>query len=211
MNLSPATARRLTGVGMRVLSVLGAAALLFAVGASPASAVYAGKNGRVAYTLYTSAGSDIYSVAANGTGTRRLTFGGTSSHPRWSFNGGMLAFQRGSTTNGIFVGDVYVMQANGSGVHRVTRGAGAQQPVWSPGADELMVVKRVNGHTDLFRVPVAGGALSRVTFAAAFGCDADHPSWRGSLVVYHRLCPGKSDEIRLLDLTSGVNRIVIAG
>src|SRR4051812_25330388 len=81
MNLSPATARRLTGVGMRVLSVLGAAALLFAVGASPASAVYAGKNGRVAYTLYTSAGSDIYSVAANGTGTRRLTFGGTSSHP----------------------------------------------------------------------------------------------------------------------------------
>src|SRR4051812_17312633 len=102
------------------------------------------------------------------------------------------------------------MRADGSGVHRVTNGAGAQQPAWSPTSDELMFVTRVNGHTDLFRVPVAGGKLSRVTFAAAFGCDADHPSWRGSLVVYHRFCPGKSDEIRLLDLTSGANRIVIA-
>jgi len=194
-----------------VLSLLGAAALVLAVGASPASAVYAGSNGRVAYTLYSSGGSDIYSVAPNAPGTRRLTFGGKSSHPRWSFGGAQLAFQRGSTTTGTFVGDLYVMHADGSGVRRVTQGAGAQQPVWSPRADELMFIKRVDGHTDLFRVPVPGGALRRVTFAAAFGCDADHPSWRGSLVVYHRLCPGKSDEIRLLDLTSGVNRIVIAG
>jgi len=211
MSVPPARCRPVPRGGLRLLSVLTAAALLLAI-ASPASAVYAGGNGRVAYTLYTSSGSsDIYSVTADGTTTRRLTSGGTSSHPRWNYHGGLIAFQRGTTTfpGGTFVGDLFVMRADGSGVRRVTSGAGAQQPAWSPGSDELMFVKRVNGHTDLFRVPVAGGKLSRVTFAAAFGCDADHPSWRGSLVVYHRLCPGTSDEIRLLDLTSGANQVVV--
>jgi dipeptidyl aminopeptidase/acylaminoacyl peptidase len=199
-------------LGLRVLSVLGAAVLVLAFGASPASAVYAGSNGRIAYTLYRSSGSDIFSVAPNGTGTRRLTFDGRSSHPRWSYGGGLIAFQRGTTSStGTFTGDLFVMRADGSGVHRVTLGAGAQQPAWSPKADALMFVKQVNGHSDLFRVPVAGGASKRVTFAAGSGCDADHPSWRGSLVVYHRFCPGKTDEIRLLDLTSGVNRVVVAG
>jgi dipeptidyl aminopeptidase/acylaminoacyl peptidase len=210
---TPSTrSRRHGGVGLRILSVLGAAALVLALGAAPASAVYAGSNGRVAYTLYSGSGSDIFSVAANGTGTRRLTFDGRSSHPRWSPGGGLLAFQRGSTaTTGAFTGDLWVMRADGSGVHRVTSGAGAQQPAWSPDTRALMFVKRVNGHSDLFRLPVAGGGLKRVTFAAASGCDADHPSWRGSLVVYHRLCAGKSDEIRLLNLTTRVNRVVVAG
>jgi Tol biopolymer transport system component len=203
--------RRHGRLGLRVLSLLGATALVLAFGASPASAVYAGGNGRIAYTLYRSSGSDIFSVAPNGTGTHRLTFDGRSSHPRWSSSGRLIAFQRGSTSaTGAFVGDLFVMHADGSGVRRVTQGAGAQQPAWSPGADALMFVKRVNGHSDLFRVPVSGGAQTRVTFAAGFGCDADHPSWRGSLVVYHRFCPGTSDEIRLLDLRSGVNRVVVS-
>jgi TolB protein len=206
MSVPSARSRR---AGLRLFSVLGAVALAVAV-ASPAAAVFPGRNGKVAYTLYTSSGSDIFSVAANGTGTRRLTFGGTSSHPRWNYRGGLIAFQRGTTTSsGTFVGDLFVMRADGSGVRRVTRGAGAQQPAWSPDSDELMFVKPVNGHTDLFRVPVAGGAQRRVTFAAASGCDADHPSWRGSLVVYHRFCPGTSDQIRLLDLRSGANRAVV--
>jgi Tol biopolymer transport system component len=202
--------RVLPHIGLRVLSLLGAAAVVLAFGAQPASAVYAGGNGRVAYTLYTGSGSDLYSVAPNGTGTRRLTFDGHSSHPRWNVGGGMIAFQRGTTTAGTFSGDLYVMRPDGTGVRRVTRGADAQQPVWSPQSDALLFVKLVNGHTDLFRVPVSGGNLHRVTFAAASGCDADHPSWRGSLIVYHRLCAGTSDEIRLLDLASGVNRIVVA-
>lgn len=203
--------RRHTSVGLRLLAVLGATVVVLALGATPASAVYAGSNGRVAYTLYSGAGSDIWSVAPSGTGTRRLTFDGHSSHPRWNAGGGRIAFQRGTTTTaGTRVDDLFVMRADGSGVRRVTRGAGAQQPVWSPDSSQLMFVKRVAGHTDLFRVPVAGGAPTRVTFAAAAGCDADHPSWRGSLVVYHRSCPAR-DEIRLLDLTSKVDRVVVAG
>jgi Tol biopolymer transport system component len=196
----------------QLISVLGAAVVVLAVGVSPASAVYAGSNGRVVYTLYNDSetSSDIYSVAANGTGTRRLTRDGHSSHPRWNYGGGLIAFQRGTTTRGIFTGDLYVMRADGSGVHRVTSGADAQEPVWSPKSDQLMFVRRVNGHTDLFRVPAAGGALTRVTYAAGAGCDADHPDWRGTLVVYHRHC-ASSDEIRLLDLSSGVNRLVVSG
>ena len=189
--------------------MLAVALLLLLVTPTSASAVYPGANGRIAYTLYKN-GSDIYTVAPNGTGTRRLTFDGKSSHPRWNYHGRLIAFQRGTTSNaGVFTGDLFVMHADGSGVHRVTTGAGAQQPAWSPTSDELMFVKLVNGHTDLYRVPVAGGALTRVTFAAAQGCDADHPSWRGSLVVYHRSCPA-SDEIRLLDLSTHVNRLVLS-
>jgi Tol biopolymer transport system component len=223
MRSSPARSRRLTGVGGRALSLLGVAVLLLLVTPSPASAVYSGVNGRVAYTLYpngpnncTNTCSDIYTVAPNGTGTRRLTFDGQSSHPRWNFGGGLIAFQRGTfnppvgSQPGGYTGDVYVMNANGSGVHRVTNGAAAQQPVWSPKSTELMFIKVVSaGNTDLFRVPVGGGALTRVTFAAAHGCSADHPSWRGNLVVYHRVC-ANTDEIRLLDLNSQTNRIVLS-
>jgi len=209
MSCSPRS-RPLAGAGTRLISVLGAAAVMIAVGVSPAAAVYAGKDGRVAYTLYSGTSSDIYSVAPNGTGTHRLTRDGHSSHPRWNYGGGLIAFQRGSTTSaGVFAGDLFVMRADGSGVRRVTRGADAQQPAWSPDADELLFVKPVDGHTDLFRVPVSGGAQHRVTWAAASGCDADHPSWRGSLIVYHRFCPGTSDQIRLLDLRSKANRAVL--
>jgi Tol biopolymer transport system component len=115
-----------------------------------------------------------------------------------------------TSSAGVFSGDVYVMRADGSGVRRVTTGAGAQEPVWSPQANELMFVKQINGHSDLYRVPATGGAPTRLTFAAAHGCSADHPSWRGSLVVYHRQCTS-SDEIRLLDLSSQVNRVVVSG
>src|SRR3954452_1631549 len=148
MRSSASRFRRLTGV--RVLSLLGVAVLLVLVSPTPASAVFPGGNGRVAYTLYKT-GSDIYTVAPNGTNTHRLTFDGKSSHPRWSPNGRLIAFQRGTTnTTGAFTGDLYVMRANGSGVRRVTVGAGAQEPAWSPQADALMFVKRVNGHTDLY-------------------------------------------------------------
>src|SRR3954452_11649326 len=113
--MSPSTApsRRPAGLAARATWLLSAVVLVLALGIAPASAVYAGSNGRVAYTLYSGAvgdpgtGSDIFSVAPNGSNTRRLTFGGTSSHPRWNFGGGLIAFQRGTTTNGVFTGDLF--------------------------------------------------------------------------------------------------------
>jgi Tol biopolymer transport system component len=71
------------------------------------------------------------------------------------------------------------------------------------------VVRPVGAGSDLFRVPLTGGRGQRLTFAAARGCDVDHPSWRGSQVVYVRDC-ADTEQLRLLNLSTGHNRLVIA-
>ncbi len=56
---------------------------------------------------------DIYTMSADGSGSRRLTSTKEhDSHPTWSSDGRMIAFARD--------GDIYVMDADGSGAHRIS-------------------------------------------------------------------------------------------
>jgi hypothetical protein len=89
-------------------------------------------NKRLAYTVYSAAGSNIYARNVNGTGVVQLTTDGVSNQPAWSPDGRRIAF---SSRRGGTGGDIYVMDADGSNVVRRTFTASANRnggPAWSP-------------------------------------------------------------------------------
>jgi hypothetical protein len=70
-------------------SSLVAAALVPMLLAESAQASFPGRNGRIAYSAPSSElGTDVFTVAANGSGRARLTTTGDASSPAWSQTGG---------------------------------------------------------------------------------------------------------------------------
>ena len=87
------------------------------------------RNDLIAFTRLQSGNFDIYTIRADGSEERRLTFGtGSKEHPRWSPDGRFIVYssdQGGSKA-------IYMMRADGSGNRRVSPSGGASQhPAWS--------------------------------------------------------------------------------
>ena len=104
----------------------------------PAGATYPGHPGRIAFfDLLGHQGSEIYSIAQDGSGKRRLTSArGTSSmSPAWSPDGTMIAFA--GHGHGC-APCIFAMNADGTGRRIVLNGRGRikfryfDTPTWSP-------------------------------------------------------------------------------
>jgi hypothetical protein len=176
------------------------------MGGTGAEAVFPGTNGRIAFAMSSSqTGPDIWTIRPDGSGLRQLTRGGVSNGPRWAPSGRQIAFVRAVPSRG--TSDVWVMRPDGTGGRRIATGASGP-PAWSPYGDELIVIRAAGSGTDLFRVPLTGGQGQRLTFSGSRGCGVEHPSWRGSLVVYSLDCPD-TEQLRLLDLSNARNRLVL--
>ena len=60
----------------------------------PAHATFHGTNGRIAYSLDTGSGAQIYTIKPDGTGRRQLTrVDGDAISPDWSPNGRKIVFE----------------------------------------------------------------------------------------------------------------------
>jgi TolB protein len=83
--------------------------------------------------------SDIYTMASDGTGTKRVTSGKQNdSHPTWSPDGSEIAFTRD--------GDIYLMGADGSRPHRISDiDAEESDPAWSPNGGLIAYIRRIPG------------------------------------------------------------------
>ena len=93
----------------------------------------------IAFASQRSGSFDLYVMAADGTGTRRLTSTkDDESSPSWSPEGDRIAFAR--------EGDIYVMNANGSGARRISDVTAEEaEPAWSPDGSWIAYARREPG------------------------------------------------------------------
>ncbi len=111
--------------------VLLATALLLAGGAGGASRAAGPRaGGLIAFTSGRDGNAEIYLMAADGSGQRRLTRNPPANFaPAWSPDGRRIAFTSFRDGNA----EIYVMAADGSGQRNLTRNkADDGSPAWSP-------------------------------------------------------------------------------
>jgi TolB protein len=121
---------------------------------------------------------DIYVMAADGTGRRRLTSSiEADSDPTWSPEGDSIAFERdrGCEAEGCGAEEVWVMRADGTGQKRLTRGSTLDgDPAWSPDGRRIAFTSAHGiGASALFTMLPDGTRRKRITMAI----NADNPSW----------------------------------
>jgi Tol biopolymer transport system component len=135
------------------------------VGATPQ-----GPNGRIAFALNDgSGGGELYSVNADGSGMRRLTWSPqVEQEPSWSPDGTRIAYE--SSLGGNF--HVWVMDADGSRQTELTSGTQDIDPAWSPDGTQIAFARPSSNGWNLFVMKADGSGLRRVS--DVFGND---PAW----------------------------------
>jgi hypothetical protein len=117
---------------------------------------------RLAFTATRGGNQDIYVVARDGTGERRLTFDpAPDSGAAWSPDGGTIAFE--STRDGDT--DIYAMNADGTNPRRLTSASGVDDhPAWSPDGRRIAFESARDGNLELYVMGADGSSQTRLTF-----------------------------------------------
>jgi hypothetical protein len=150
-------------------------------GVSSAGATTPGQNGRIAFAA--SATSELYSVNADGSALRRLTWTTQAEQaPAWSPDGTRIAYE--SLLDGQHI---WVMNADGSSQTRLTSGgyaANDADPAWSPDGTQIAFGSTRSGNWNLWVMNNDGSGMRQVS--TAFG---DDPAWSpdGRRLAYLRV------------------------
>jgi Tol biopolymer transport system component len=149
---------------------------------------------------------EIYAMGADGTNPRRLTNDpATDVSASWSPDGTRIAFM--SNRDGMRPGefDVYIMPVTGSGrdAVRVTTTGTSWFPVYSRDGSTLAF----HVGRDVYVMPAAGGALTRLTTDPANGM---YPSWSpdGSTIAFMSWRGGRTEIFVMNADGSGQRRVV---
>lgn len=146
--------------------------LVLALGTVPAAgATSPGSNGRIVFGSAQGGTSELYSVNADGSGQRRLTWTPqTEQSPAWSPDGSRIAYE--SNGGGPF--GIWLMNADGSGQTQIAGGDGGD-PAWSPDGTLVAFASSRSGTWNLWVMGADGSGLRRVS-----DVSATDPAWSPS-------------------------------
>ena len=130
---------------------------------------------------------EIYTIAPDGTGLKRLTNNEIEDdEPTYSPDGSMIAFTRRAATGDEFnpaPEEIWVMNSNGGNETQVTNDTFRDsEPQWAPVGNLIMYQSLRNGVNDLFVVDVTTGVVTQLTSAGLAARGAWRPD--GQKIVY---------------------------
>jgi TolB protein len=127
----------------------------------------------IAFSSKRAGSLDIYTMNADGEGTRRLTMSREDeSHPSWAPDGDRLVFSRGSRS-----GDLYLVNRDGTGLRALVVGtAHDREPAWSPDGRWIAFTRGTPGTSirELWLVRPDGTGSRRLTSLEAVSAA---PAW----------------------------------
>jgi Tol biopolymer transport system component len=158
--------------------------------------------GEIALTVNRDGWNEIWLMAADGSGRRRLTEreppgndAAGSSSPAWSPDGSQIAFaaQTGTRAEDQRLSELFVMNADGSNRRRLTTNDDYDgEPTWSPDGTRIAFTRTSAVGTEaarggIFVIDAAGGGETQLTRAAAPSFDAA-PAWspEGAQIAFTR-------------------------
>jgi Tol biopolymer transport system component len=126
------------------------------------------QNGRIVFTSnIDSAGWDLFTMRADGTGVERLTVlpdpRSPFSAPEWSADGTQIVFTSPSPSSRL--GQVYRIDADGSGLTQLTHGIhiDADSASWSPDGSKIVLKRAASAQYAIWVMNADGSGLKRLT------------------------------------------------
>ena len=147
--------------------------VLALAGAASARATTPGANGRIVFASGASGNSELYSVGADGSAERRLTWTPQGEQaPAWSPDGTRIAYESDASGRS----HIWVMNADGSGQAEISPPADSlvvdSDPAWSPDGTKIAFGSTRAGNWNLWVMDADGSNLRQVS--SVFGND---PAW----------------------------------
>src|SRR6266568_7562655 len=213
----PKPARRIaTAAALAVLLLPGRPASIG--GASTAGAALPAPTGDLRFRDVQGGDSELYRVAADGTGMRDVSRAPAAQDldPSWNPTGTLIAYAR-KTTGSQVPPDIWVMFADGSGRTRLTTDSVPErQPAWSPDGSHIAYARAPGGNFGGFHIWVmgAGGSFPhQVTNPWNQASDPD-PAWSpdGTRIAFVRSKPDAFPELYVVNADgTGLQRLTTNG